>query len=270
MEESILAQKSRVKWLAEGDQNTRFFHNSIKTRINKNKFVSLTLEDGSFTSDVSIIKQQVVSHFSSLLGPDQIPYPGKSSFAPFVSKRIEPQHVEALDSEVTSEEIKSALFSIHPNKAPGPDGFNGFFFQQVWHIIGDHFVAAIKYFFSSGRLLREVNSTIIALIPKSKNPSCLNDYRPISCCNTIYKCISKILANRLKGILPAIIDNAQSAFIRGRSISDNILLTQELLHNYHRKDTSARCAIKADILKAFDSVHWEFLWDLLDCMAFPP
>ena len=110
MEESILAQKLRVKWLVEGDQNTRFFHNSIKSRINKNKLVSLALEDGSFTTDVPTIKQRVVDYFSTLLGPDQIPYPGKHSLATFVSKRIEPQQVDALGSEVSSEEIKSALF----------------------------------------------------------------------------------------------------------------------------------------------------------------
>ena len=60
-----------------------------------------------------------------------------------------------------------------------------------------------------------------------------------------------------------LIDEAQSAFIPGRSITDNILLAQELLRNYHQKDTSARCAIKVDLRRAFDPVRWEFLLDLL-------
>ena len=169
-EEAILAQKSRVHWLAEGDQNSKFFHNSIKNRINRNKIVSLTMEDGNTSFDIPTIKQQVVSHFSNLLNSDPISYPGKASLATFVNKRLEPHHLECLDSEVSSEEVKNALFSIPSNKSPGSDGFNAFFFKRVWHIIGEEFVEAIKYFFSSGRLLREVNSNHYCSYSKGPKP----------------------------------------------------------------------------------------------------
>ena len=187
--------------------------------------------------------------------------------AHYVSKKI-PSNSN-LDDEVSYEEVKQALFSIHLDKAQGPDGFNAYFFHKVWHIVGDDLVAAIQSFFTSGHLLRELNNTAITLIPKSQNPTRLLDFRPISCCNTIYKCISKIIANRIKGILPNFIDKAQSAFIQGRRISDNILLAQELMHNYHRKDATSRSTIKVDILKAFDTVSWTFILDLLDLIGIP-
>ena len=88
-EEAILAQKSRIRWHAKGDQNSKFFHNSIKNRINRNKVVSLSMEDGSTTFDIPTIKQQVVSYFSNLLNSDPIPYPGKASLATFVNKKLE-------------------------------------------------------------------------------------------------------------------------------------------------------------------------------------
>ena len=113
---------------------------------------------------------------------------------------------------------------------------------------------AIMSFFVSGKLLREVNSTIIALIPKVPNPYLLNDYRPISCCNIIYKCISKILATRIKGVLLELIDKSQTAFIQGRRIFDNVLISQELLRNYHLDRGSPRCTLKIDFMKAFDNV----------------
>ena len=106
-------------------------------------------------------------------------------------------------------------------------------------------------------------------VPKISNPTKLKDFWPIVCCNFIYKCISGILAARLKGILSSIIDGAQAAFIQGRSMSDNIFLAQELLHNYHRPATKSRCAIKVDLLKAYDMVKWSFLLDLLYKMGFP-
>ena len=159
---------------------------------------------------------------------------------------------------------------MHPNKASGPDGFNAFFFRRVWHILWDDLTVAIQSFFASGNLLKEINHASISLVPKVPNPSKLSDYRPISYCKMIYKCISKVIANRLKRVLPTLIDEAQSVFIQGRNISDNIFMAQELLRNYHRKDTPPRCAIKADIQRAFDTVRWEFLLDMLDILGFPP
>jgi hypothetical protein len=94
---------------------------------------------------------------------------------------------------------------------------------------------AIKNFFSTGYLDAYVNSTFIALIPKNKNPSKVSDFRPISLCNVVYKIISKVLANRLKVILPHIISQNQSAFIPGRLISDNILAAYETLHTMNSR-----------------------------------
>ena len=72
----------------------------------------------------------------------------------------------------------ATFLSIHPNKAPGPDGFNGHFFKQTWHIIGEEIISGVKYFFDSGRLLKELNNTAISLVPKVTNPTTLNDFRP--------------------------------------------------------------------------------------------
>lgn len=171
--------------------------------------------------------------------------------------------------EVSTEEIRKALSNIHPLKDPGPDGYNGHFFKKAWSIVGGDIEEAISSFFSTGKLLKEVNITTLTLVPKKQNPSSLDDFRPISCCNFLYKCISKVIANRLKVVLPTLIDKAQAAFIRGRRISD-ILLAQELFRNYQRKDSTPRYAIKVDLRKAFDTLNWNFLLDLLDIMGFPP
>ena len=126
---------------------------------------------------------------------------------------------------------------------------------------------AVADFFRNGCMLREINCTIIALVPKVPNPSSMHDYRPIFCCNTIYKCISKIIASRIKRCIPYIIFPAQTTFVQGRSIADNILLTQELMKNYHSYVGPPRCALKIDLKKACDSIRWGCILDILNAMG---
>lgn len=169
---------------------------------------------------------------------------------------------------VTREEVKLAVFDIGDSKSPGPEGYTTAFFKASWSIIGEEITDAILEYFATGQLPKEVNHTIIALLPKVSTPSKVNDYRPISCCNVIYKSTSKIISNRVKEALGDIISDNQSAFVPGRSISDNILLTQELMKNYHIDRGIPRCAFKIDIQKAYDTVGWSFLRNILHAFGF--
>lgn len=151
--------------------------------------------------------------------------------------------------------MRKALWSIGDNKAPGPDGFNAFFYKQAWDLVGADVIAAVQEFFSSGCLLKQLNDTAFVLMPKEDNPTRVTDYRPVSCCGTIYKIIMKILSMRLQLILDKLMGDAQGAFVQGRSMAQNILLSQELLLHYTRAYVSPRCAIKINLHKAYDFLH---------------
>ena len=268
-EESFFRQKSRISWLVEGDSNTSFFHNRVKERHNKNKILSLSKEDNSVVYEIAQIHQEAVTYYQNLFNQSvdsgftdgDMEFLGDNTISQF--------HSSELTNLVSREEIKNTLFSMDSKKAPGPDGFNVQFFKLTWHILGEDFLDAVQHFFITGRLLKELNHTSLSLIPKVVNPSRMCDYRPIACCNVMYKCISKLLANRIKKVLPTLIDKAQTAFIPDRSISDNILLAQDLLRNYHRSNTQTRCTIKVDFLKAFDTVNWAFLFKVMQHLKFP-
>jgi hypothetical protein len=95
------------------------------------------------------------------------------------------------------------------------------------------------------------------------------DYRPNSCCNLMYKSITKILANLLLPGLDDIISPNQGAFILGRSISENTLLAQEIVCGYHKQKGKPRCTLKVDLRKAYDSINWEFILHCLLCFGAP-
>lgn len=159
---------------------------------------------------------------------------------------------------------------MHPEKALGPDEMTDLFYQQSWSIIKDDVVDMVNNFITSGILDDRLNLTNICLIPKTARPNRMTELRPTSLCTVGYKIISKVLCQRLKGLLPNLISETQSAFVSGRLISDNILIGQEM---FHRLRTSNSCkekfmAIKTYMNKAYDRVEWQFLHRLLLKMGF--
>lgn len=174
-----------------------------------------------------------------------------------------------LEREVTKEEIKEVMFKMPTSKSLGPDGYTSEFFKEAWPVIGEDIIIAIQSFFTKGFLPKGLNSTILALIPKKEEAKMMKDYRPISCCNVLYKVISKIITNRLKGIMSKCIPLNQSAFVKERLLIENVLLESELVKDYHKEDICPRCAMQIDISKAFDSVQWPFLLNTLQALGFP-
>ena len=225
------------------------------------------MENGDRSEDPDTIKQEVINHFQSVLGSNL----QDSVIDDYHMDGLvwSSNHVDILNSRVTHEEIKNALFSIDDSKALGPYGFSSLFFKRAWNIVGNEVSDAVADFFINGCMLREINCTIIALVPKVPNPSSMHDYRPISCCNTIYKCISKIITARIKRCIPDIIWSAQTTFVQGHSIANNILLNQELMKNYHSNVGPPRCALKIDLKKGYDSIRWGCILDILTAMGTP-
>lgn len=182
--------------------------------------------------------------------------------------RCSSEDCRLLEADVTEEEIRKVLFAMPNNKSPGPDDYPCEIFKTAWSVISHDFVVAIQSVFRFGFLPKGVNSTILALVPKRVDSMEMKDYRPIACCNVLYKVVSKIVANRLKMLLPRIITETQSAFIQGRLLMENVLLASELVKGYHKDGVSPRCVMKIDIAKAFDSVQWEFVLKSLKVLGF--
>lgn len=143
---------------------------------------------------------------------------------------------------------------MKPITAPGLNGMPPLFYQSFWSLIGEDICSAVLDCLENCKIPREIKCTNITLIPKVKSPELITDFSPISLCNVVYKIISKVLANRLKAILPYVISENQSAFEVGRVIIENIFMAFETLHymKHHQKGKPGFMALKLDMSKAYD------------------
>ncbi|KAJ9566332.1 LOW QUALITY PROTEIN: hypothetical protein OSB04_002298 [Centaurea solstitialis] len=267
-ENSAAKQRAKVHWLKDGDSNTRFFHNVVKEKRNAQQINAVIDTSGTYVYDESV-PVAFLEHLKSFIGTKD------DSLDPYMPMDGFLNKVAAVDAlhmirPILDSEIRKAMFSIGNDKAPGSDGFTSKFFKASWDIVGNDVSVAIHNFFYRGHLAKELNHTLICLLPKSPNASTVADYRPIACCSVLYKCISKILVERMKPYLGSLVNRAESAFIPGRRIIDNILMAHELVVGYHLNMGPPRCAFKIDLRKAYDMVDWDFLLNILIGCGFHP
>lgn len=216
IEERYFKQKSKVHWLQVGDQNTTYFHRVCETRTNYNTIRSFLLDSGHFLEDPEEMNTHAVNHFKALLAPETSCAPTIHS-PPDWFKALNPFRCSSLQQQAMvvippPDLISRILLKLNPNKSPGPDGLTSGFYKAAWSLIGAEVTSSISHFFQTAFMPASTNATILCLVPKKPGASKIIDYRPISCLNTLYKVVSKLLVLKLKPILPDLIVPNQTAF----------------------------------------------------------
>jgi len=267
IEEEYWRQKSRSLWLKSGDKNTKYFHKQAEARKNF-KAVTEINHQGRQIKDYDDIKQAALDTFKAMFSaPLEADLNPCSHPFDLIPPLISSQENSSLTAPVTMMELKKALESMNPDSAPGPDGFTARFFSYCWAIIKYDLLKMIRFSQETNKLGGSTNSSFLALIPKEKGAASFNRFRPISLCNTGYKLVTKIIASRIKNILPKIIPENQGGFIKGRKILDNIILVQEAIHSSCSKKEKGM-VIKLDLANAFDRVRYDFLFTVMTKFGF--
>ncbi|GAU23341.1 hypothetical protein TSUD_237950 [Trifolium subterraneum] len=266
-EEGYWKQKAKMHWLKEGDMNTRFFHMSATAHSKKKKVTKLVADNGTEAHTQEELCEVAKNYFDNLFKPRDGDH---DPVLNLIHPRVTDNDNFFLTAPITKVEIQQALFQMHPDKSPGPDGFNPAFYQRFWEHCSDDIFSAASTWLERGYFPTSLNETNICLIPKCDNPTSMKDLRPISLCNVLYKMISKVLANRLKCCLDKCVSQEQSTFVEGRSILDNALIATEVIHALKRKTQGRRgeLALKIDISKTYDKVDWGFLRGVMTKMGF--
>ncbi|GJV93362.1 RNA-directed DNA polymerase, eukaryota [Tanacetum coccineum] len=184
-----LAQKTKIKWAIEGDENSKFFHGMLNKKRSSSG-VRGVMVDGVWVDDPQQVKKEFYDHFSARFS---IPNNKDASILMDFPKKISEAQLRGLECEVSNDEIKKAVWDCGTEKAPGPDGFTFGFFRHFWYLIHN------------------------------------DVYDAVSLVGSIYKIIAKILANRLVGVLDDIVNEVQSAFIADRQILDGPFILNEVI-----------------------------------------
>ncbi|XP_024038358.1 uncharacterized protein LOC112097385 [Citrus clementina] len=226
--EVLWFQKSRRQWIVCGDRNTTFFHQKAIERRRRNRVGMIKNDVGQWIHDEADIKAHAISYFYNLYmkeGGVHVQYPFTLDFS-----LIDNCVLNSLSRIVDDVEIRDAVFSISPIRAPEVNGLYTTFFQTQWHVVGFSVCQLIKDFFSGKQLLRELNQTLLVLIPKTNNPNSLKLFRSISLCTVVYKTTTKL----------------------------------EIIHSMkNKRGKTGQMAIKVDLEKAYDHLSYDFIHETL-------
>jgi hypothetical protein len=172
-----------------------------------------------------------------------------------------------LESPFSEQEVKAVVFYSYAEGSPGPDGLSFLFYQKFWDVIKDDLMNLVKAF-QMGKLdLFRINFAMLTLIPKVENAMEMKNFRPISLLNCSFKIFGKLLASRLEKFCGRLIEQEQSAFIRGRYILESVVVAHEVVHSLHKTKTSG-VIIKLDYEKAYDRVNLDSLFEILKLRGF--
>ncbi|KAJ4757665.1 RNA-directed DNA polymerase (reverse transcriptase)-related family protein [Rhynchospora pubera] len=278
-------QRSRLQWVEKGDRNTSFFHTVATNRRRNNLITMIKQEDGQMTGDEKKIYQAFVTYFAKMYRPVEQPNQDLNGERDSQNVLIREFFTELGDNTGAHipnsahnflaslpdyAEIKRVLFSMGSDKAAGPDGITCRFLQKYWMVIGNDLVEQIRRIFHTEDVPSEWLKCNVVLIPKNNEPESPSDYRPLSIGNVLYRLTMKIIAERLRPYMRKIISHEQTAFVKGKCISDNIILVREILHSFRQQNFKQKAfLLKADITKAFDKLNWQFLQQAMQYLNMP-
>ncbi|GJU97813.1 RNA-directed DNA polymerase, eukaryota [Tanacetum coccineum] len=263
IEASELSQKAKVRWLIKGDENSKYFHGIINSKRSQLNIHGI-LQDGDWVVDPNKVKSEFLKHFSNQFSKPSTT--GVKIDFQFPT-RLRFKQIEELECPISYKEIKKAFWDCGSNKSPGPDGYTFEFFLKILEYSKSRLDCSVYEFFSSSKFPQGCNSSFIALIPKIHDVKDVKDFRPISLIGSLYKIIAKILANRLSLVISDLISDVQSAFIFNRQLLDGLFILNELISWCKHKKINAMI-FKVDFQKAFDSVRWYYLDDVLKSFGF--
>ncbi|KAL3687986.1 hypothetical protein R1sor_014295 [Riccia sorocarpa] len=269
-EAALWYERSRSKWLREGEAPTKYFFNLAKAKFSRDRIAGVQLETREVVSRRQDILKAVEDYYTDLYNVEHEGLESRlagQEILQLLNRGISPAEGERLNEMPSAEEVNSTVKTLKRGKAPGLDGLTNDMIIDCWDFIREECVEMVRSFWTRKSLLHKDSRGCIKLLAKNDERHLIKNWRPITLMSCTYKLISKLIANRLKPLLPNLIDTEQSGFVPGRKIDNNIL-TLRLAEEWGKMSGETNLFVKLDFTKAFDRISFTFLWHTLRKMGF--
>ena len=251
--------RSRTKWIEEGEVNSRYFLGLEKQMQGNNVIRKVKCNDTFLVNDKDILNE-TVKFYNNLYSKANVNNRTIESYFKRVRPKVTLNNHEKkfCDAKITKKEFSDIVQSLKRNKSPGLDGLTAEFYQTFWEDLQCIFIRMIDESFNKGILPCSIKKAVITLIFKKDDRTLLKNYQPISLTNCDYKILTFVLAKRIQKIIPKLISNDQSGYIKGRYIGFNARLINDIIENCEKKNLPG-AIVCLDFEKAFDSLDWKFM-----------
>ena len=263
------AVRAKIQYYEEGEKSTKFFLGLEKSRQKKKVMRKLVTDQGHLVLNQEDILNEQVHFYKKLYKEGPTNDQAQNSFLNNICNFLSPTDTELCDQELTTNELKTALYAMKYNKSPGLDGLTAEYFKYFWWHFNDIFHFLLERIFKNNELCQSMKIGVISLIPKKGDLTRLNNWRPISLLNTDYKIINKALANIISRVITNLISEDQTCCIPGRDISENVI-AMNLIIDHVKDNNSNGFILKIDQYKAFDCVNHDYLFNVIKAMGFGP
>ena len=254
--------RSRVLWTEQGESNTAYFLGLEKSR-QKHNTIEKVRKDDDYTENDSETLEEIKQFYENLYETKQSEDHKHSEFLDDITltHTLSSDQSSLCEGSITLLECTKVINNMKINKSMGLDGLSVEFYKQFWGVIGVFLVNMYNDLFEQGELTESQKISVITLIYKKGDKYLLKNYRPISLSNTDYKIIAQVLANRLHQVLPSMISHEQSGYVKNRLIGHNIRIVEDILY-FTKKQNIDSIITLLDFEKAFDSIEWNFIFNV--------
>ncbi|XP_026417145.1 uncharacterized protein LOC113312622 [Papaver somniferum] len=244
----------------------------IKVKATEEKVLAASLESDEDPENIDFLNKLVttrdilVNHYKKKFERKNVIY--DDDIFELIPKILTDEDNKVMDVVPSFEEFKNAVFGMNANSASGPDGFPGSFYKYAWKVIGSELMEAMQYCWHNRYIPRGFNSNLLFLVPKIQGAKRAEYFRPIGLANFNFKIITRIITDRISKVIGRLISEQQGAFIKGRNIHEKIVLASELVNELNCKRRGGNVRLKIDITQAYDSLSWDFLFEVLRRFGF--
>ena len=262
--------RSRVKWIEEGEKNTKFFLGLEKSRQIKKNILALRNDENTVVTNQSEILKMEKIYYENLY---KSAYPSKNDISRYIGDtnidhKLTDKDADKLGGELTVDECTEAIFNMKLNKSPGIDGLSVEFYRTFWPYLKHFIVQVFNQCYNKGELTSIQKIGVISLLYKKNDPLSLNNYRPITLLNVDTKLIAYAISQRIKPVLSKIIHSDQTGYIKNRYIGFNVRQIQDIIDHAEKFNVEG-AVLFVDFSKAFDSLEWDFMYESLKKCGFP-